>query len=145
MASWTSLSSSGSGASVTSTAFGQIGEYAVLVKNEPLGIEHLSVLPNPFSPDVAPVKIGYLLNTQDPPASVTIKVFNIRGELVRTILDRDLQNPGVYGGSQSLQEITWDGTTDSGLEARNGRYLIQVRAVDNSGDVTELIPVVLVK
>ena len=145
MASWTSLSSSGSGSSVTSTAFGQIGEYAVLVKNEPLGIEHLSVLPNPFSPDVAPVKIGYLLNTQDPPASVSIKVFNIRGELVRTILDRDLQNPGVYGGNQSLQEITWDGTTDSGLEARNGRYLIQVRAVDNSGDVTELIPVVLVK
>ena len=94
---------------------------------------------------MAPVKIGYFLSTTSPPAVVTIKIFNVRGELVKTILDNTLQNPGVYGGRKGLAQIEWDGKTNSGLIANNGRYIIQITAKDASGEVSELKQVVLIK
>lgn len=133
------------GGSVTTNAFRKVGEYAVLTQNEPLGIQHLSVLPSPFSPDTGPVKIGYFLNTSDPPASVTIRIYNIRGELVRTLLKDDPQTPGRYGSRTGNRELSWDGLTDAGTLARNGRYIIQIIAEDSTGKETEIIPVVLVK
>lgn len=123
----------------------QLGQFAVLAENEPLGIKFAAVLPSPFSPDIAPVKIGYWLDTAFPPAKVNIRIFNIRGELVRTVLDDDLQQPGRYGSSSSLKEITWDGLTDSGNMARNGRYVIQIKAKDQQDEVVKLLQVVLVK
>lgn len=133
------------GGSVTASAVRKVGEYAVLTQNEPLGIQHLSVLPSPFSPDTGPVKIGYFLNTSDPPANVTIRIFNIRGELVRILLDNDPQTPGRYGSRTGNREIAWDGLTDAGTLARNGRYIIQIIAEDSTGKETEIIPVVLIK
>lgn len=121
------------------------GEYAVLSENEPLGIKHLAVLPSPFSPDVAPLKIGYFLTSPDRFATVTIKVYNVRGELVKTIFENDLQESGKYGTRTGIKEVTWDGSTDDGRLARNGRYIIQVLAKDSSGEKSELTQVVLVK
>lgn len=132
-------------AGLQSSFVNRFGEYSVLTQNEPLGVKYLKVLPSPFSPDVAPLKIGYFLSTTRPPASVTIKIYNMRGELVRTLLKDDLQNPGRYGGRTSLKEIQWNGLTDDGTKALNGRYIIQVNARDSGGEVNEIIPVVLVK
>jgi len=123
----------------------QFGEYAVMTRNRPLDLREVSVLPNPFSPEVSPLKIGYFLDTTDPPAEVTIRIFNVRGELVRTLLDDDLQNPGRYGSRTGVKEITWDGLTDGGRQARNGRYIIEIKARDQTGVVTERVQVVLVK
>ena len=123
----------------------QLGQFAVLAENEPLGIKYGAVLPSPFSPDIAPVKIGYWLDTAFPPAKVNIHIYNIRGELVRTILEDDLQQPGRYGSSSSTKEITWDGLTDNGTIARNGRYIIQIKAKDQQGEETKLLQVVLIK
>ncbi|PIW99802.1 MAG: hypothetical protein COZ80_03405, partial [Ignavibacteria bacterium CG_4_8_14_3_um_filter_37_9] len=109
------------------------------------GLKYVSLLPNPFSPEVSPLKIGYFLTTDIPPAMVSIRIYNLRGELVRTLLDNDIQFPGRYGSRTSLKEISWDGTADDGNIARNGRYIIRITAKDNSGEKTELIPVVLVK
>lgn len=131
--------------SVLSNSVYRFGEFAVLTANEPLGLKHVSILPNPFSPEVAPLKIGYFLTTNIPPALVSIKVYNLRGELVRTLLDSDIQFPGKYGSRTSLKEISWDGKADDGSTARNGRYIIRLIAKDNSGEKSELIPVVLVK
>lgn len=133
------------GPTVSTQSFRKVGEYAILTQNQPLGIQHLSVLPSPFSPDTGPVKIGYFLNTSDPPANVTIRIFNIRGELVRTLLDNDPQAPGRYGSRTGEKEISWDGLTDDGTLARNGRYIIQVKVEDSTGEETEIIPVVLIK
>jgi len=138
-------SAAGSGNSISTSVMYHFGEYAILSVNEPLGLKYLSVLPSPFSPQVAPVKIGYFLSTTTPPAVVTIKIFNIRGELVRTILDSSPQNPGVYGGRKGLAQIEWDGKTNNGLIANNGRYIIQITAKDVTGDVSELKQVVLIK
>tara|TARA_R110000868_G_scaffold235273_6_gene489082 strand:- start:25133 stop:32332 length:7200 start_codon:yes stop_codon:yes gene_type:complete len=123
----------------------KLGQFAILAENEPLGIKYGAVLPSPFSPDIAPVKIGYWLNTAFPPAKVNIHIYNIRGELVRTILEDDLQQPGRYGSSSSTKEITWDGLTDNGKMARNGRYVIQIKAKDQQDEVVKLLQVVLIK
>ena len=123
----------------------KLGQFAVLAQNSPLGISHAAVLPSPFSPDIAPVKIGYWLDTPFPPAKVTIKIFNIRGELVRTLIEDDLQQPGRYGSSSSPLEIAWDGLTDNGNLARNGRYIIQIIAKDAESEEVKLLQVILIK
>ncbi|MFA6977685.1 MAG: carboxypeptidase regulatory-like domain-containing protein [Ignavibacteriaceae bacterium] len=142
---WNLYNSSLENNSVLSNSVYRFGEFAVLTANEPLGLKHVSILPNPFSPEVAALKIGYFLTTNIPPALVSIKIYNLRGELVRTLLDDDIQFPGKYGSRTSLKEISWDGKADDGSTARNGRYIIRIIAKDNSGEKSELIPVVLVK
>lgn len=126
-------------------SFRRFGEYSLLTENQPLGIKYLAVIPTPFSPEVSQARIGYFLNSSQPPASVTIRIFNLRGELVRTLLQDDLQFPGRYGSRAGIKEIFWDGKTDDGFMARNGRYVMQVIAKDGSGEVKELTTVVLVK
>jgi hypothetical protein len=120
-------------------------QYTLLAMNQPLGLSHVAVLPNPFSPVVAPLRIGYIVNTTDQQAAVSIAIFNIRGELVRTLLDGDWQYPGRYGSKSSPKEILWDGKTNDGSLARNGRYVVQLRAKDSSGEKVELVQVVLIK
>ncbi len=122
-----------------------VGQFAVLAQNEPLGLKYSAVLPTPFSPDAGPARIGYLLNTAYPPALVNIRIYNVRGELVRHLLKDDLQQPGRYGSASSLAEILWDGRTDSGDMARNGRYIIEIRLKDSTTDRVEYLPVVLIK
>lgn len=125
--------------------FTRFGEYSILAQSEPLSIKYASVLPNPFSPQIAPVKIGYYLTSDAPPVSVTIKIYNINGELVRTLFENDLQFPGRYGSSSSLKEITWDGKTDGGFTARNGRYVVRISAKDGNNETTKLLQVILIK
>jgi hypothetical protein len=120
-------------------------QYTILAQNMPLGIKYATVLPSPFSPDVAPLKIGYMLTTTDQQALVSIAIYNVRGELVRTVLDNDAQYSGRYGSRTSNKSITWDGTTNDGSQARNGRYIIQIRAKDSTGEKIELVQVVLIK
>ena len=122
-----------------------MGQFAILVENEPLGIKYAAVLPSPFSPEIAPLKIGYWLDTAFPPAVVSVNVYNIRGELVRTLLEDDLQRPGRYGSSTSTKEIVWDGLTDWGRIARNGRYIVQITAKDQQDEVAKLLQVILIK
>lgn len=133
------------GKSKLTNSFQKFGQYSVLSENEPLGLKHLSVLPSPFSPEVAPLKIGYFLTTKNTHAYVTIKIYNVRGELVKTVLDNDLQIGGLYGSSSGEKEITWDGTTDWGTIANNGRYIIKINVKDNEDDVDDMIQVVLIK
>lgn len=123
----------------------RFGEYAILSTNEPLGLKYVAVLPTPFSPQIASLKIGYFLTTNSPPANVTIKIFNVRGELVRTILDSSPQFAGRYGSRTGLAQIEWDGRTNDGLIANNGRYIIQINAKDVTGEKTEIKQIVLVK
>ena len=72
-------------------------------------------------------------------------MYNVRGELVRHLLKDDLQQPGRYGSASSLAELLWDGRTDSGDMARNGRYIIEIRLKDSTTEKVEYLPVVLIK
>lgn len=142
---WRLFESTDNSSSLSMSGFAKFGEYGVLTQNEPLGLKHVAVLPSPFSPKVAPLKIGYFLTTPDRSASVTIKIYNIRGELVKTVLENDFQVSGRYGSRAGIKEITWDGTTNGGYVARNGRYIVKIDAKDSTGEKSEIVQVVLVK
>jgi hypothetical protein len=76
--------------------------------------------PNPFNPAT---KITFANRT---PGNVELRVFNVRGELVKT-LAKQWFPAGVH-------TVTWDGHTDGGASASSGMYFAQVKAagaVDN--------------
>lgn len=70
--------------------------------------------PNPFNPET---RINYELPTT---SLVKIVVFNLRGQLVRTLLDAK-QSAGRY-------TVSWDGTTDQGIPMASGVYLLRMTA-----------------
>ncbi|MCK4813316.1 MAG: T9SS type A sorting domain-containing protein [Candidatus Marinimicrobia bacterium] len=83
--------------------------------------------PNPFNPLTT---IRYTL----PKASdVTITVFNILGQKVRT-LTNSVMNSGIH-------EIKWDGRDDRGIDAAGGIYIYKITA----GDYTNSKKMLLIK
>ena len=85
----------------------------------------LSVRPNPFNPSTL-VKF-----TAAPGSKGTVKVYNLRGELVRTL----------HSGEFQAQEFTWDGTDSRGASVASGVYMIRA----TEGTVTKTEKVALVK
>ncbi len=124
------------------SAFVQIfAQIAVLQENEPLGIHGLSFLPRVFSPNRGLLRIGYSLSGKNGQAFVTIRIYNLAGDLVRTLVERQRQYPGVH----TEKSIAWDGRTDDNKMARNGRYLVEIIAEDNLSSTRKLSTIVLVK
>ena len=72
--------------------------------------------PNPFNPTTT-IKFGL------PEASqVTLKVFNPRGQLVRTLVSGNM--------SAGYHQIQWDATNESGVKVGSGMYFYQIQAKD---------------
>jgi hypothetical protein len=80
----------------------------------------VSVYPNPFSSNAAVVNtattIRFTLNASGP---VTLQIFNLRGELVTTLVDRAF----IAG----LHEQRWNGRDDYGLTVASGMYFYRLR------------------
>jgi len=83
--------------------------------------------PNPFNPMT---NLEYNLPRR---SHVTIEVFNVIGQKVLTLVDRD-ESAGSY-------RITWDGTNSSGEKEPTGIYLYRFQA----GDYIETKKMVLLK
>jgi flagellar hook assembly protein FlgD len=83
--------------------------------------------PNPFNPST---RIDFAV---DLPGQVSVRVFNTRGELVRTISDQWYP--------QGMHTVSWDGKTQSGGRAPSGIYYIKAK----SGESTDVIKAVLAK
>ncbi|WP_420456620.1 FlgD immunoglobulin-like domain containing protein [Rubrivirga sp.] len=73
--------------------------------------------PNPFNPRNGQVRVRLDL---DAPADVTVRVFDVAMNLVRT-----LDAPGRPAGPN---EVFWDGQSDGGLRVANGAYIYTVDA-----------------
>ncbi|KPL05477.1 MAG: hypothetical protein AMJ73_00785 [candidate division Zixibacteria bacterium SM1_73] len=86
--------------------------------------------PNPFNPTT---KIQYAVGSRQTPIHITLKIHNILGQEVRTLVD----GPKT-GGSH---EVIWDGKDDRGREVASGIYLYQLKA----GDLTETKKMLLLK
>ena len=71
--------------------------------------------PNPFNPETT---IKYQLPDAN---EVTLEVFNMLGQVVRTMVDREFQNAGRY-------TYQWDATNDSGQPLSSGIYFYRVTA-----------------
>jgi len=83
--------------------------------------------PNPFNPVT---KINFAV---DKPGNVDVRVFNTRGELVKTITNQWYPQGG--------HEVSWDGKTQSGGHAPSGIYYIRAK----SNGATDVIKAVLAK
>jgi hypothetical protein len=133
------------------------GEYALLLPSEKLGIKNIKFLPNPFSPEVInrnphPVKGGIvgekglsiqfdLSSTDMTKPFVTITIYNMAGEFVRTLVDDSPTEKGPVA-------ISWDGLTgltNDRKMSRNGRYVVIIRARDSTGEKKFIGTVVLIK
>ncbi|RMF65060.1 MAG: hypothetical protein D6743_08440 [Calditrichaeota bacterium] len=77
----------------------------------------LACLPNPVKPHS---EIRYLVERK---AEIVLSVHNLRGELVRTLVDAR-QKPG-------LRSVSWDGTDNDGKTVPDGMYLLRFGSPTN--------------
>jgi hypothetical protein len=72
--------------------------------------------PNPFNPQT---RISYTIPGAAGGAPVTLRVYDVAGRLVRTLLNA-VQPPGVYA-------LNWDGTDERGSRVSSGVYFYQLQ------------------
>ncbi len=121
--------------------------FALLFPSKPLGVQDIKLTPNPFSPlidtdgDGQPgVAISFSVSSETiRQPFVTIKIYSLYGELVRDLIT---QSPLEKG---KIHVFHWDGKTNQGRLARNGRYFIQIQVKDQKEKKSYLKQVVLVK
>jgi hypothetical protein len=75
--------------------------------------------PNPFNPTTT---IRFTVEGQRRPIRTTLKIHNILGQKMRTLVD-ELKRAGSY-------EVIWDGKDDRGKEVASGIYFYQLKAGD---------------
>jgi hypothetical protein len=73
--------------------------------------------PNPFNPTTS---IQYSVLSDQSPSHVTLKIYNISGQEVRTLVD-DIQESGYY-------TVTWDGRNGTGTLLPSGFYFYRLEA-----------------
>ncbi|NNG26640.1 MAG: hypothetical protein HKM87_03890, partial [Ignavibacteriaceae bacterium] len=134
---------------VSNTVSGD-GEFIVLITSLPLGIHNLNILPNPFSPNLVnlndPLNRGLTgqtiafdltsLDIRQP--FVTLKIFNMNGELVRELANQEPITKGQVA-------FIWDGKANNGAMARNGRYIVHLKVKDSTGEKEKIKSSVLIK
>ena len=77
--------------------------------------------PNPFNPSTTlPFSLKVQGSTFKGPIHTTLKIYNILGQLVRTLVDEE-KLPGRY-------EVVWDGKDDRGKEVTSGVYFYRLES-----------------
>ncbi|KPK71166.1 hypothetical protein AMJ71_02675 [candidate division TA06 bacterium SM1_40] len=87
------------------------------------GLRLLPASPNPF---VGSTKIGYVLPPDAVSRHVSLRVYNVAGQAVATLVDQEMA-PGRH-------YVIWDGRDHSGRSVANGIYLVHLvtdRGVDS--------------
>ena len=82
--------------------------------------------PNPFNPDTT---IKYDLAES---ADVTLQIYNVLGQVIRTLVASEVQNAGRY-------QIRWNGMDDRGVPVSSGIYFYQISADGKFSDVRKLM------
>ena len=82
--------------------------------------------PNPFNPDTT---IKYDLAES---ADITLQIYNVLGQVVRTLVASEAQNAGRY-------QIRWNGMDDRGVPVSSGIYFYQISAEGKFHDVRKLM------
>ena len=125
-------------------------DYCALKSSDELGIYDLQLLPNPFTPnDVIGNNMGLqiqfrLSSPRSRYINITARVYNMTGELVREIARNEPMLKGDHIAGE-LNTLYWDGYTDGGRMARNGRYLVHLIAEDSSKKRELLKSIILIK
>jgi len=99
----------------------QYGTANSIGNNKPVterGFQLLNNYPNPFNPVT---QIPFTLGKQ---SRVTLQIFDIRGSLIRTLVDGSLS-----GGAHS---VTWDGRDRAGRKVGSGSYIYRLQSGEYS-------------
>jgi hypothetical protein len=94
--------------------------------NEQLTISNMfQNAPNPFS-------ISTIINYQiRQSGKVSLKVYNISGQLVKTLVDETTDIP-LRIGEGGVRSVTWDGRDNKGKAVANGVYIYKLNAADKN-------------
>ena len=85
------------------------------IQTTPTEFALLQNFPNPFNPETT---IGYELAES---ADVTLQIYNVVGQVVRTLIASESQSVGRY-------QVRWDGMDDRGMPVSSGIYFYQISA-----------------
>jgi hypothetical protein len=128
-------------------------EYAIMICPKPTAVEEeeegaitpkdfelYQSYPNPFNSSTL---IRYAVHgsqfTVHRPVPITLKIYNILGQMVRTLVDE----PKIAGN----YEVVWDGKDEKGRDLASGIYFYQlkVRRIHGTGEFTQTKRMVLLK
>jgi hypothetical protein len=93
--------------------------------------EFIGCYPNPFNPQTT----AYLNLKND--SKVTLNVYNIKGEMVKTLVDENLIS--------GEHHIIWDGTDNNNSKVSSGIYFFESDINNDGGDYTSVKKVILLK
>ena len=82
--------------------------------------------PNPFN---SAVTIQFQLSK---PGRVTISIFNLRGQRIRTLIDRHFNDIGE-------KSVTWDGTDQQAIAVSSGAYLIAFQSATGNIQIQKVV------
>jgi len=74
--------------------------------------------PNPFNPTT---RLKFDVPKQ---AEITIEIYNMLGQKIRTLVSDEIYQPGVY------DQVIWDARDDHGFQVANGIYYMIFNAKD---------------
>jgi hypothetical protein len=81
----------------------------------------ISVYPNPFNPET---NISLTLKISDADKPVTLQIYNMRGQLVKNLLQNEISTSANY---------IWEGTNNSDKKVSSGLYFVKMKT---SSDIT---------
>ncbi len=87
--------------------------------------------PNPFAAGRGHTEIEYYLEND---SEVSLKIYNITGQLVRTLVDKEMQ-----AGSTRLHRYQWDGCNGQGNVVLNGVYFAVLKVNPASGASKQMV------
>jgi len=124
--------------------------YSTIKLSDQLGIYGLRLSPNPFTPydtigNNKGLQIEFrLASSRSRYVSISARIYTFSGELVREIASNSPMLKGEYLAGD-IATLYWDGYTDGGRMARNGRYLVHLIAEDSSDRKEIIKSIVLIK
>ncbi len=96
------------------------------IDNVLLGTQLLGNYPNPFNPETT---ISYSISQ---PQHVTIEVYNMRGQLVRTLLNKQVET------ANAKLNVVWNGKDDDNNDVSSGIYFYKL-VTDNYSKTNKMI------
>ncbi len=105
--------------------------FRVAYQAPPLSISEAHAYPNPWRPSVSS-KLCFAGLMTGAPSSVIIRLFDIRGSLVREIFAPDADTGSLTPNGSYSNLACWDGTNNAGKPLASGVYLYNILASDGT-------------
>ena len=80
-----------------------------------VAINSISVYPNPFNPTA---NIALSINENDLQQPVSVEIFNIKGQLVKTIVNNEIVQ---------ITNFVWNGKDNNGISTSSGMYFVKMK------------------